>query len=61
MSKVNLRLSANSIEVVHHTSVRLQVEQNQLVAVFIGIVLGIGGFECPWNGRFLEERDAENL
>ena len=43
------------------TSVRLQVEQNQLVAVFIGIVLGIGGFECPWNGRFLEERDAENL
>lgn len=29
------------------TSVRLQVEQNQLVAVVIGIVLGSRGFECP--------------
>jgi hypothetical protein len=43
------------------TSVRLEVEQIQLVGKYGGFFLGALIVEGPQNGRFLEKGDAENL
>jgi hypothetical protein len=43
------------------TSVRLEIEQIQLLAKWSGIFLGVFLVEGPQNGRFLEKSNAENL
>jgi hypothetical protein len=43
------------------TTVRLKVEENQLVEVFGEIGVGVEGLKGVSNGRFLEKRDAQNL
>jgi hypothetical protein len=43
------------------TSVRLEVEQIQLVGKWSGVFWGVSLAEGPQNGRFLEKSNAENL
>ena len=43
------------------TTVRLELEQNQLVGVSRQIFLGVDLLEGLQNGRFLKNGDAENL
>jgi len=52
-------LSARYIEEI--TTVRLNVEENQLVNVFSEFCVCVGSLKSAQNGRFLEKCDAQNL
>ncbi len=55
------KVPPNGYNTVNPTSVRLKVEQIQLLGKWSGIFLGVSLVEGPQNGRFLEKSNAENL